>query len=64
MQVENYKLRDYEGDYDEFLEKNEGEAAKMAVKEERSKVIAQARGSRMYPILHKISAGCCFKIEI
>lgn len=34
-------MRDYEGDYDEFLEKNEDEAAKMAVKEERVKVIEQ-----------------------
>ena len=32
-------LRDYEGNYEEFLEKNEDEAEKMAVKEERVKEI-------------------------
>ena len=42
-QVENYKLRDYEGNYEEFLEKNEDEAEKMAVKEERVKEIEKAR---------------------
>ena len=35
-------LRDYEGNYEEFLEKNEDEAEKMAVKEERVKEIEKA----------------------
>ncbi len=43
MQVEDFKLRDYEGNYEEFLEKNEDEAEKMAVKEERVKEIEKAR---------------------
>ena len=38
-QVEDCVLRDYEGNYEEFLEKNEDEAEKMAVKEERVKEI-------------------------
>jgi len=37
--VEDCVLRDYEGNYEEFLEKNEDEAEKMAVKEDRVKEI-------------------------
>eukprot|EP01025_Chloroclados_australasicus_P020892 TRINITY_DN2198_c0_g2_i3.p1 TRINITY_DN2198_c0_g2~~TRINITY_DN2198_c0_g2_i3.p1 ORF type:complete len:699 (+),score=100.85 TRINITY_DN2198_c0_g2_i3:90-2099(+) len=42
LQVENGKLVDYEGDYQYFLEKNDQEAEKMAVKEEKAKRIEQA----------------------
>ena len=42
-QVEDCQLRDYEGNYEEFLEKNEDEAEKMAVKEDRVKEIEKAR---------------------
>jgi ATPase subunit of ABC transporter with duplicated ATPase domains len=37
--VEGSKLRDYEGNYDEFLEKNEDEAEVMAAKEAKAKEI-------------------------
>lgn len=37
--MEGAKLRDYEGNYEEFLEKNEDEAEVMAVKEEKSRQI-------------------------
>ena len=42
-------LRDYEGNYEEFLEKNDDEAEKMAVKEERVKEIEKV--GRRYPVL-------------
>eukprot|EP01023_Acetabularia_acetabulum_P062333 TRINITY_DN7661_c0_g5_i1.p1 TRINITY_DN7661_c0_g5~~TRINITY_DN7661_c0_g5_i1.p1 ORF type:complete len:680 (-),score=114.48 TRINITY_DN7661_c0_g5_i1:133-2112(-) len=41
LQVEKGKLVDYEGDYEYFLQKNEQEAEKMAVKEEKAKKIKQ-----------------------
>ena len=42
-QVENCKLRDYEGDYDLFLEKNEGEADAMAEKEAKKKEVEKSQ---------------------
>ena len=41
--MENCKLRDYEGDYDLFLEKNEGEADAMAEKEAKKKEVEKSR---------------------
>jgi ATPase subunit of ABC transporter with duplicated ATPase domains len=41
--VENCKLRDYEGDYDLFLEKNEGEADAMADKEAKKKEVEKSQ---------------------
>lgn len=40
--VEDAKLRDYEGNYDEFLEKNEDEAEVMAKKEAQSREIEKS----------------------
>eukprot|EP01026_Neomeris_dumetosa_P057442 TRINITY_DN528_c0_g2_i2.p1 TRINITY_DN528_c0_g2~~TRINITY_DN528_c0_g2_i2.p1 ORF type:complete len:439 (-),score=81.31 TRINITY_DN528_c0_g2_i2:305-1567(-) len=42
LQVEKHKLVKYEGDYEYFLGKNQQEAGKMAVKEERTKKIEQS----------------------
>ncbi len=41
--MENCKLRDYEGDYDLFLEKNEGEADVMAEKEAKKKEVEKSQ---------------------
>ena len=38
-QVEGATLRDYEGNYEEFLEKNEEEAVVMAAKEDKMREI-------------------------
>jgi ATPase subunit of ABC transporter with duplicated ATPase domains len=43
MQVENAKLTDYEGTYARFLEKNEAEAGKMAVKEAKKKELEKSQ---------------------
>ena len=51
-QVEDCQLRDYEGNYEEFLEKNEDEAEKMAVKEERVKEIEKACSSASCWVFH------------
>lgn len=43
LQVENCKLRDYEGDYERFLEKNEAEAEVIAEKEAKKKEIEKSQ---------------------
>ena len=43
VQVENCKLRDYEGNYDRFLEKNEGEAEVMAEKEAKRRELEKSQ---------------------
>lgn len=42
-QVENCKLKDYEGNYERFLEKNEGEADVMAEKEAKKKELEKSQ---------------------
>jgi hypothetical protein len=42
-QVENCTLRDYEGNYDRFLEKNEGEAVVMAEKEAKKRELEKSQ---------------------
>lgn len=39
--VEDLQLKDFKGDYEYFLEQNDGEAAKMEVKEERQREVAK-----------------------
>jgi ATPase subunit of ABC transporter with duplicated ATPase domains len=41
--VENCKLKDYEGTYDRFLEKNESEAEVMAEKEAKKREIEKSQ---------------------
>ena len=41
--MENCKLKDYEGDYEFFLEKNEGEADVMAEKEAKKKELEKSQ---------------------
>ncbi len=43
LQVEGCKLRDYEGNYERFLEKNEGEAEIMAEKEAKKKELEKSQ---------------------
>ena len=43
MQVEGCKLRDYEGNYDRFLEKNDDEAEIMAEKEAKKKELEKSQ---------------------
>lgn len=43
LQVEKCKLRDYEGDYERFLEKNETEAEVIAEKEAKKKEIEKSQ---------------------
>lgn len=42
-QVEDGLLTDYEGTYARFLEKNESEAGKMAVKEQKKKELEKSQ---------------------
>ena len=42
-QVENCKLKDYEGNYERFLENNEGEADVMAEKEAKKKELEKSQ---------------------
>ena len=42
-QVEDGMLTDYEGTYARFLEKNESEAGKMAVKEQKKKELEKSQ---------------------
>ncbi|BDA42998.1 probable energy-dependent translational throttle protein EttA [Coccomyxa sp. Obi] len=57
--VESCSLRDYEGNYDRFLEKNEGEAEVMAEKEakkrelEKSQIKAKSKVSKAEKIMQK-----------
>ena len=54
MQVEDGKLTDYEGTYARFLEKNESEAGKMAVKEQKKKELEKSQikaKSKVRPLL-------------
>ena len=60
--MEDCKLRDYEGNYEEFLEKNEDEAEKMAVKEERVKEIEKVGlPCRRFMVYRNVTASlsCC-----
>ena len=41
--MENCKLKDYEGNYERFLEKNEGEADVMAEKEAKKKELEKSQ---------------------
>jgi hypothetical protein len=41
MQVEEYKLKDFKGDYEYYLEQNEDEAAVMEEKAEKAKKLEQ-----------------------
>ena len=43
LQVEGTKLRDYEGSYERFLEKNEDEAEVMAEKEAKKKELEKSQ---------------------
>ena len=54
-QVEGAKLRDYEGNYEEFLEKNEGEAVVMAAKEDKMREIEKDN----IKAKSKMSKVCC-----
>lgn len=64
-QVEKCKLRDYEGDYDLFLEKNEGEADAMAEKEakkkevEKSQIKAKSKARGACPRPPVMAGGAC-----
>lgn len=42
-QAEEQQLKDFGGDYEYYLSKNDSEAAKMAVKEARAKAIVQSQ---------------------
>ena len=63
--MEGAKLRDYEGNYSEFLEKNEDEAQIMAAKEakqreiEKSNIKAKSKMSKV-PVPHP-SAACAIR---
>lgn len=59
MQVEGAKLRDYEGNYSEFLEKNEDEAQIMAAKEAKQREIEKSNikaKSKMSKVPHPSAA--------
>jgi hypothetical protein len=43
LQAEECQLKDFGGDYEYYLSKNESEAEKMAVKEARAKAIVQSQ---------------------
>ncbi len=43
FQVESCSLHDYEGNYDRFLEKNEGEAEVMAEKESKKRELEKSQ---------------------
>lgn len=65
VQVEGAKLRDYEGNYSEFLEKNEDEAQIMAAKEakqreiEKSSIKAKSKMSKVHHPSAPCAVRCC-----
>ena len=59
MQVEDGKLTDYEGTYARFLEKNESEAGKMAVKEQKRKELEKSQIKAKSKVLPPLSLTTC-----
>ena len=62
LQVEGCKLRDYEGNYERFLEKNEGEAEFMAEKEAKKKELEKSQIKSKSKVLLPLPPPCLCRL--